>query len=267
MTILMFLLLFAAPLSLHAAFWWNKDHPVGWATADWNSTHTLPPAGQNTNAMIRVYAARTGRWKGVFATHTWLVLKDEGALAYERWDKVGWGHPVRRNNYAPDGRWYGNDPVVVREITGPEAARLIPKIRANISNYAFNSRGDYRIWPGPNSNTFVASAIANLPEFAASLPPTAIGKDFPYDGRRISPTPSGTGYRISFNGYVGLTLAWVEGFEISILGAIIGLDFRNPALKIPGFGRVGLTARSFKPSGGQPNTGAGGRGPAYSANI
>lgn len=267
MTIFVFLMLFAAPLGVHAAFWWNKDHPTSWATADWNSTHTLPSPARNKTAMVRVYAARTGRWKGVFATHTWLVLKSEGATSYERWDKVGWGHPVRRNNYAPDGRWYGNDPKVVREITGREAERLIPKIRANISNYAFNSRGDYRIWPGPNSNTFVASVLADIPEFAAALPPTAIGKDFPTNGRWISPTPSGTGYRISLNGYAGLTLAWVEGLEISILGAIVGLDFRNPALKIPGFGRVGLVAKPFGPSAGQPAAITGRQEPVFSANI
>lgn len=190
--------------------------------------------------MVRIYSARTGRWKGVFATHSWIVLKEAGASGYERWDKVGWGHPVRRNNYAPDGRWYGNDPHVVHEVRGEDAARLIPQIRAGIANYAYNDRGDYRIWPGPNSNTFIASVLANIPELAATLPPTAIGKDFPHDGRWFSRTPSGTGFRISFDGYAGLTLAWVEGLEINILGAVVGIDFRNPALKLPGFGRVGV---------------------------
>lgn len=263
MTILVFFMLFAAPLCLHAAFWWNKEHPTSWATADWASTHTLPPASRHKPAMIRVYAARTGRWKGVFATHTWLVLKDEGAPNYERWDKVGWGHPVRRNNYAPDGRWYGNDPVVVREITGEEAARLIPKIRANIANYAFNSRGAYRIWPGPNSNTFIASALSNIPELAASLPPTAIGKDYPHDGRWFSLTPSRTGFRISIDGYAALTLAWVEGLEVSVFGFVFGLDFVNPAVKVPGFGRLGLTIPAFGASSSGPRA-SGGHGPALS---
>lgn len=240
MTSLALLLLIAGSLGLHAAIWLAKSHPESWATADWSSTGTLPRAGENKQALIRVYAARTGRWKGVFATHSWLVLKDRGATAYERWDKVGWGQPVRRNNYAPDGRWYGNDPQVVHEIRGSEAARLIPVIRANIANYAYKSRGDYRIWPGPNSNTFIASVLANIPEFAAKLPPTAIGKDFPFDGRWVSPTPSRTGFRISLGGYAGLTLAWVEGFEINVLGAVVGVDFRDPALKLPGFGRVGV---------------------------
>ncbi len=240
MFILAFLLTVVTPLGLHAAHWWSKSQPSSWATANWSSTRTLPHPSRSKPAMVRIYAARTGRWKGVFATHSWIVLKEQGASAYERWDKVGWGHPVRRNNYAPDGRWYGNNPHVVHEVRDEEAALLIPKIRAGIASYAYNSRGDYRVWPGPNSNTFIASVIANIPELAATLPPTAIGKDFPHDGCWFGWTPSGTGFRVSLGGYAGLTLAWVEGLEINILGAIVGIDFRHPALKIPGFGRVGV---------------------------
>jgi hypothetical protein len=240
MFIIAFMLTVVTPLAFHAAHWWSKTHPSSWATANWSSTRTLPPPSRSKPAMVRIYSARTGRWKGVFATHSWIVLKEEGASAYERWDKVGWGHPVRRNNYAPDGRWYGNNPRVTHEVRGEAAALLIPKIRSGIADYAFNDRGDYRIWPGPNSNTFIASVIAGIPELAATLPPTAIGKDFPTDGRWHSITPSGTGFRISFAGYAGLTLAWVEGLEINILGAVVGIDFRHPALKIPGFGRVGV---------------------------
>ncbi|MFC7554960.1 hypothetical protein ACFQU7_26130 [Pseudoroseomonas wenyumeiae] len=37
-----------------------------------------------------------------------------------------------------------------------------------------------------------------------------------------------------------MTLAWVEGIEINILGAVAGLDLRRPALKLPGLGRLGF---------------------------
>lgn len=235
-----FALLFIAPLGLHAAYWWHQDHASSWSTADWSSTNTLPPAVQNRQALIRVYAARTGRWKGAFATHSWIVLKDEGASAYERWDKVGWGRPVRRNNYAPDGRWYGNDPVVLYEVYGERAQALVPKVRSAIAAYAYRDYGDYRVWPGPNSNTFIAAVLAAVPEIDVALPPTAIGKDFPFDGRWFSLTPSGAGIRISLGGYAGLTLGWVEGLEVNILGAVFGIDFRSPAIKLPGFGRIGI---------------------------
>src|SRR5438552_3664977 len=76
----------------------------------------------------------------------------------------------------------------------------------------------------------------------AALPPNAIGKDYPYDGRWLRWAPSGTGIRMTLGGYAGLTVAWVEGIEVNILGAIAGLDLRRPALKLPGFGRIGMSA-------------------------
>jgi len=84
--------------------------------------------------------------------------------------------------------------------------------------------------------------MAAVPEAAVSLPPTAIGKDFPYDGRWIGLTPSRTGVFATLGGYAGLTLGWVEGLEINLFGAVAGLDIRRPAIKLPGFGRIGVSA-------------------------
>ena len=79
-----------------------------------------------------------------------------------------------------------------------------------------------------------------VPEVGVALPPTAIGKDYPYDGRWLRRTPSGTGFRLTLGGYAGLTLGWVEGIEVGILGAVAGLDLRRPAIKLPGLGRLGM---------------------------
>ncbi|MCJ8142492.1 DUF3750 domain-containing protein [Ancylobacter sp. A5.8] len=239
-TLFGFMLLFALPLGAHALVQWQtSDFSRSWRSADWSSTGTLPPAARNPEAMVRVYAARVGRWRGIFAVHSWIVIKEAGG-GYERFDKVGWGSPIRRNGYAPDGRWYGNEPEVVFEARGEAAQALIPKLRAAIDAYPYADYGDYRVWPGPNSNSFVAAVLAAVPETAATLPPTAIGKDFPTDGRWIGLAPSQTGVRLSLGGYAGLTLAWVEGLEINVLGAVAGLDLRRPGIKLPGFGRIGV---------------------------
>jgi hypothetical protein len=79
-----------------------------------------------------------------------------------------------------------------------------------------------------------------VPELQAALPPTAIGKDFPYDGDVFGWTPSGTGIRVSLRGYLGLTVGWVEGIEINLLGAVFGIDLRRPAVKLPALGRLGF---------------------------
>ena len=52
--------------------------------------------------------------------------------------------------------------------------------------------------------------------------------------------PSRTGFRVSFGGYLGLMVGWTEGIEVNILGGVVGVDLRRPAIKLPGVGRVGL---------------------------
>lgn len=234
-----FVLLFLLPIAAHAALYWSRGWSESWARADWSSAGILPPARADAPAMVRVFAARTGRWRGIFAVHSWIVIKEAGGR-YERFDVVGWGEPVRRDGYAPDGRWFGNAPETVFAADGPAAAALLPKMRAAIDGYRYAARGDYRVWPGPNSNTFVATVLAAVPEIGIALPPTAIGKDFPVDGDWIGTTPSATGLRVTLGGYLGFQLGWVEGIELNILGAVAGLDLRRPGVKLPGFGRLGV---------------------------
>lgn len=139
-----------------------------------------------------------------------------------------------------DGRWFGALPETIVAVDGERAEALIPKIRDVIENYRFRSYGDYRAWPGPNSNTFVQAGLDSVPELRAVLPPTAIGKDFPYTGRWVGATPSGTRVYVSPAGYVGVTVGWIEGFELNIFAAGLGFDIRCPALKLPGLGRIGI---------------------------
>ncbi|OYX14252.1 MAG: hypothetical protein B7Z15_04580 [Rhizobiales bacterium 32-66-8] len=235
-----FLLLYLLPLAVAGALWFAGESPRDWRAAERGSAGLLPPAEAAPEAMVRVFAARTVRWRGIFAVHSWIVLKEQGSSRYERFDYTAWGEPIRVNGFVADGRWFGQVPDLVYAADGAEAARQIPKIRAAIAAYGPRRLGDYSAWPGPNSNTFVASVLSALPGTDAVLPPTAIGKDFPVDGRWVALTPSGTGLKVSLAGYLGLTLGWVEGVELNILGAVAGLDVGRPAIKLPGLGRIGL---------------------------
>lgn len=237
--VLLFLLLLVAPISLSAANYLRSDRGSGWQTADRSSAGLLPPPEQNVDAVVRVFAARTVRWRGIFAVHTWIVVKDKGARHYTRYDYTAWGEPIRIDGFAPDGRWFGALPETVLAVDGDEAERVIPRIRSVIEGYRFRAFGDYNAWPGPNSNTFVQAALNAVPELNAVLPPTAIGKDFPYDGW-WGRTASGTGLFVSLGGYLGLTVGWIEGLELNVFGGVLGLDVRRPALKFPGIGRLGL---------------------------
>ena len=229
------------PLAL-SALRYRAGGVADWQGADRSSAGLLPPAPQKPEAVVRVFAAQTVRWRGIFATHCWIVLKEAGAASYTRYDYTAWGDPIRVNGFEADGRWFGQVPELVFAADGDQAAALIPPMRAAIQGYQFRNRGDYQAWPGPNSNTFVAAVLDAVPGLHMALPPTALGKDYPYDGRWLRWTPSGTGVRLTLGGYAGLTVGWVEGVEVNLLGAVAGFDLRRPAIKLPGLGRLGLAA-------------------------
>jgi hypothetical protein len=231
------------PLASHAIWWQLQDHPNSWSEANWSSARLLPTAETRPDAVVHVLAGRTGRWKGIFAHHTWIVVKPRGGQ-YARYEVVGWGPPVRRNGWAPDGRWYGDTPRILLTLRGGDAERAIPAILAAIESYPYASLGSYVVWPGPNSNTFIAYVARHVPELAQALLPTAVGKDFAGWPVYVGSTPSHTGVQISLGGVIGVSIGWVEGFEINVFGLITGLDVRRPALKLPGWGRIGIPAAS-----------------------
>jgi len=231
--------LFLVPIIARAALYAVSNEPRSWRDADWSSTGLLPKASSDPQARVIIFTGTAGAWKGIFAIHSWIVLKHANATVWTRYDVVGWGEPVRTNNWPADGRWFGNMPVAIVDIAGADAEKLIPRIEEAITNYHFARAGDYRIWPGPNSNSFIATILRSVPELATSLPPNAVGRDF-RNGIYAGLTDSRTGIELNLNGFVAIKLGWVEGIELNLLGLVAGLDLRHPGLKLPGFGRVGL---------------------------
>jgi hypothetical protein len=200
--VLIILAIFLLPIAARAALNAFEERAATWNTADWSSTGALPVAAAEPEARVLVMSARINGWP-------------------------------------PDARWFGDTPVVLADVKGAEAAALIPRIESAVRGYAYGHAGDYRIWPGPNSNTFVATVLRAVPELGVALLPNAVGKDFrprPFVGL----TDSRTGIEVSLWGVLGLKLGWVEGAEVNFLGLVAGLDVRNPALKLPGFGRIGM---------------------------
>jgi hypothetical protein len=234
-------LLFFLPIAARATIFAFDDTPQSWWRSDWSSIGALPSAGEHSEARVLVLSARTGGWRGIFAVHSWVVFKPVNGGSWTRYDVVGWGNPIRTNGWAPDGRWRGNNPTVVADVRGADAERLIPKIETAVKDYQWRNSGDYRAWPGPNSNTFIANVLRAIPEVGAILPANAIGRDFrPYF--YLGTTDSRTGIELNLWGYAGFKIGWVEGFELNFLGLVSGFDLRGLAIKIPGFGNIGLSS-------------------------
>ena len=230
---------FLAPMAAAGAWWAVAERPSSWRTADWSATGLLPdPAAKE--AEIYVLAARTGGFKGAFAVHSWLVLKPAGGTRYERYDKVGWGSPIRRDAYSADAAWYSNRPWIVARLSGPRAETAMPLVRAAIETYPHSGRGDYRIWPGPNSNSFVAHVLREVPAIDTVLPPNAVGRGFLANGDWFAVDPDGRDLHVSIAGLAGISAGWRSGLEIHLLGQTAGVDLKRPALKLPAIGRVGF---------------------------
>ncbi len=198
-----------------------------WSRADRSSTGIAPDAEQTPEAVIQLYNARTYGWRGAFGSHSWIAVKASGSLFWERFEVVGFGvsrgrPAIRSGRGTPDGKWYGNAPVLLAELRGEAAEAAIARIRSATAAYPYPNT--YTVWPGPNSNTFIAYLLRRVPELRADLPANAIGKDYPVDGV-LSRTPSGTGWQFSILGIVGLAVGKEEGFELDILGLGAGLDF------------------------------------------
>ena len=65
-----------------------------------------------------------------------------------------------------------------------------------------------------------------------------MGKDYVPLREALSRAPSNTGWQLSLLGLVGLLAAIEEGLEVNLLGLVVGLDFKPPAVKLPGIGNV-----------------------------
>jgi hypothetical protein len=155
--------LFLLPILARAALYTISNDPRSWRDADWSSTGMLPAASDFKPARVIVFTGTAGAWKGVFSVHSWIVLKLANETRWRRYDLVGWGEPVRLNNWPVDGRWYGNVPVAIADISGTDAEKLIPRVEAAVAAYQFARAGDYRIWPWSEQQQFRRSSPACSP--------------------------------------------------------------------------------------------------------
>jgi uncharacterized protein DUF3750 len=213
-----------------------------WRTASRASVGLAPDAATTPESVVQVYAARTVRWRGYFGVHTWIAVKPRNAAEFTVYEVNGWrlrrsGSAVSVTKRVPDGRWFGARPELLVERRGSDVDDLVARIERAAAEYPY--RDTYRVWPGPNSNTFTAFVLRAVPELKADLPPTAIGKDY-LGASLIAKTPSGTGVQLSVLGLLGVLVGLEEGLEVNVLGLTFGIDPLQLSLKLPLAGRVGL---------------------------
>jgi Protein of unknown function (DUF3750) len=152
--------------------WWELERgPSGQA----------PDPGTTSEPIVQVYAARTVGLRGLIAVHTWIAVKPRDSRVYTRYEVIGWGvdrglPALRVNRSGPDNYWFGDRPEKLVDLRGDGVDTIIERVEAAVAAYPHPST--YRMWPGPNSNTFTAWVGERVPELHLKLPASAIGKNY-----------------------------------------------------------------------------------------
>ena len=198
-----------------------------------------PDPATTPEAVVQVYGARTLGMKGLFGVHTWIAVKPSRAPSWTVYEVIGWR--LRWSDTAvvvrarqPDAPWFGAPVELYADKRGAGVDALIRRIDEAARRYPYAH--SYTLWPGPNSNTFVAWIARAVPELEVDLPATAIGKDF-IGTSLVSRAPSGSGYQLSLGGVLGVAASRIDGFEVNVLGLNFGVN--GSGVKLPLVGRVG----------------------------
>lgn len=149
-----------------------------WRTASREPAGIAPDPATTQEAVIQVYGAPAWGWRGWFAIHTWIATKPSNAEGYTVYEVIGWrqrsGLPVLRiEPDHPDRYWFGERPDLLLDRRGPGVDALIEAVDQAAQAYPW--KHEYRVFPGPNSNTFPAWIAEQVPELGLDLPFSAIG--------------------------------------------------------------------------------------------
>ena len=152
-----------------------------WRTASRESAGISPDPTVTREAVLEVYAAPTWGWRGWFAVHTWIATKPTNGESYTVYELIGWrmrrGLPVVRiEKDTPDRYWFGERPRLLKELRGEGVDTLIATVDRAARSYPWPNT--YKAFPGPNSNTFTAWIVKQVPELGIELPFSAIGSGY-----------------------------------------------------------------------------------------
>ena len=196
---------------------------------------------ETNQAVVRIYAARAYNWRGLFAVHPWLLIKEKGLDNFQRIEILGWRQgslgKISIKNGGLDSNWFGNPAELVHELSGRQAEIAIPKIYQLIKDYPYKE--DYKAYPGPNSNTFMSYIVENTNEIVTTLPPLAIGQRYPIEGKIISWSTDPIKFQISLWGHFGFVIGQNEGVRFFLFGVEWGINPWLFKIVIPGIGVIG----------------------------
>lgn len=202
-----------------------------WRTASRSETKVLAPYHIGKQAAVILLDANAFNWRGMFSTHSWLAVKKQGQERYTIYQVLGWNKyrnkPIVDVSHGqPDRLWFGDKPKVRDIMLGKRAEQFIPKIAKAVAGYPYSKT--YVAFPGPNSNTFIAYVLQQVPALKFSMPYNALGRDF---GFYFSTR------HVNLWGLLGYHLE-AHVFYINFMGLTAGFTTQPFAWIVPGMGRI-----------------------------
>ena len=195
---------------------------------------TMPANDVTTVALL---TGTLGHPMNDIARHPWFAVRKKGEREWHVYEVGGGGtEDDPFHNHSPyltpilHGLWRGDE--------ADRAAACIEKQGPIAKSYI---ESHYIFYPGPNSNTF-GDVVLRKCKLAASLPSTAIGKDW-RGAFGAGITTERTGVQLE-TPLLGVKLGLKEGIEVHVLGLSFGIDLWPPAIIVPlGPGRIGFADR------------------------
>ncbi len=133
---------------------------------------------KDDQAFVRIYAAPVPQVKSV-AVHTWFVTRRSGSTKLHRWEiwqraRGPFDHIIL-DGFPPERDVGAGGTFILAELLGEEAERVIDFIERESPTYP--CRKEYRVFPGPNSNTYPQWVLTNT-GWDVHLPWVAVGKNW-----------------------------------------------------------------------------------------
>ncbi|MBK9383933.1 MAG: DUF3750 domain-containing protein [Planctomycetes bacterium] len=179
-------------------------------------------------------------WITRLAYHVWFEVKRGDESSWRRYEVTdfddGVGIDDIPESLARSDHRFDREVLLVEHWTGSEAQRMAEDLHRFAESY--EDDGNYRAFPGPNSNTFAARAMRSIDGLSAVLHHNAIGKDYT-PLVRVGGTTSGTGVAIDTIP-LGFAVAVEEGLELHLIQLTFGIALFPPALKIPFAPKIGF---------------------------
>ncbi|MBL8897929.1 MAG: DUF3750 domain-containing protein [Planctomycetes bacterium] len=179
-------------------------------------------------------------WITRAAHHLWFEAKLGDEARWRRYEVTDFDDGVGIDDIdaelARSDQRFDREVLVLAHWTGAEAQRMAEDLQRFAETY--EDDGNYRAYPGPNSNTFAARAMRSIDGLSAVLHHNAIGKDYA-PLVRVGGTTSGTGVSVDTIP-LGFAVAVEEGLELHLLQLTFGVALFPPALKIPFVPAIGF---------------------------